>query len=114
MINSDCTRHFFIDRSIFITYIKIQSRFIKDIESVKVQSLIYDIINFDCNVNNKRVILTIFNVLHIFDISVNLLSIKKLLNVDIKIVFYKKNCALIQNNITLIDTRNRDLFFLNF
>ena len=69
--------------------------------------------NFDCNINNKRVILTIFNILHVFDISVNLLSINKFLNVDIKIVFYKKNYVLIQNNITLIDTRNRDLFFLN-
>ena len=55
----------------------------------------------------------IFNVLYIFDINVNLLSIKKLLNIDIKIIFYKKNYVLIQNNITLIDTRNRDLFFLN-
>ena len=55
----------------------------------------------------------IFNVLYIFNINVNLLSIEKLLNVNIKIVFHKKNCALIQNNITLIDTRNRDLLFLN-
>ena len=56
----------------------------------------------------------IFNVLYMFDIDVNFLSIKKLLNVDIKIVSYKKDYVLIQNNITLIDTRNRDLFFLNF
>ena len=40
---------------------------------------------------NKRVILTIFNILYVFDMSVNLLSIKKLLNIDIKIAFYKKN-----------------------
>ena len=113
IINFNCTRYFFINYSIFIIYIKIQSRFIKDIKNVKVQPLIYDIINFNCNVNNKRVILTIFNVLYMPDINVNLLSIKKLLNVDIKVVFYKKNCILIQNNITLIDTRNRDLFFLN-
>ena len=45
---------------------------------------------------------------------VNLLSIEKLLDVDIKVVFYKKDCVLIQDNITLINTRNRDLFFLNF
>ena len=32
----------------------------------------------------------IFNVLHVFDINVNLLSIKKLLNINIEIVFYKK------------------------
>ena len=113
MINFDYIHHFFIDYSIFIIYIKIQSRFIKDIKNVKVQFFIYDIINFDYNINNKRVILTIFNVLHMFDININLLSIKKLLNVDIEIVFYKKNYVLIQNNITLIDTRNRDLFFLN-
>ena len=55
----------------------------------------------------------IFNILHVLDISVNFLSIKKFLNIDIKIIFYKKNCVLIQGNITLIDTRNRDLFFLN-
>ena len=47
------------------------------------------------------------------DINVNFLSIKKLLNVNIEIVFYKKDYVLIQNNITLIDTRNRDYFFLN-
>ena len=47
------------------------------------------------------------------DMSVNFLLIKKLLNIDIKIVFYKKDYALIQDNIILIDTRNRDLFFLN-
>ena len=104
---------FFINHSIFIIYIKIQSRFIKDIENVKIQFFIYDIINLNCNVNDKRVILTIFNILHVLDINVNLLLIKKLLNVDIKIDFYKKDYALIQNNITLIDTRNRDLFFLN-
>ena len=36
MINFDYTRYFFIDRSIFIIYIKIQSRFIKDIKNVKI------------------------------------------------------------------------------
>ena len=113
MINFNCIHHFFIDYSIFIIYIKIQFRFIKDIKDVKVQSFVYDIINFDYNVNNKRVILTILNVLYMFDINVNFLSIKKFLNVDIEIVFYKKDYALIQGNITLIDTRNRDLFFLN-
>ena len=93
--NSNYIRHFFIDYSIFIIYIKIQFRFIKDIENVKIQSFIYDIINFDYNVNNKRVILTIFNVLYMLDININFLSIKKLLNINIKIVFYKKKCILI-------------------
>ena len=55
----------------------------------------------------------IFNVLHIFDINVNLFSIKKLLNINIKIVFYKKDYVLIQDNITLIDIQNHNLFFLN-
>ena len=95
MINFNYIRYFFIDHSIFIIYIKIQFRFIKDIENVKVQFLIYDIINLDYNVNNKRVILTILNVLYVLDINVNFLSIKKLLNVNIKIVFYKKNYVLI-------------------
>ena len=45
--------------------------------------------------------------------SVNFLSIKKLLNIDIEVVFHKKDYVLTQNNITLINTRNRDLFFLN-
>ena len=36
VIDFDYIRYFFIDRSIFIIYIKIQSRFIKDIENVKV------------------------------------------------------------------------------
>ena len=48
------------------------------------------------------------------DINVNFLLIKKLLNINIKIVYHKKDYILTQNNITLIDTRNRDLFFLNF
>ena len=113
MINSDYIHHFFIDYSIFIIYIKIQFRFIKDIKNVKIQFFICDIINLNYNINNKRVILMIFNILHIFNINVNLLLIKKLLNVDIKVAFYKKDYVLIQNNITLIDTRNRDLFFLN-
>ena len=47
------------------------------------------------------------------DINVNLLSIKKLLNINIKMTFHKKDYVLIQNNITLINMRNRDLFFLN-
>ena len=95
VINFNCIRYSFIDHLIFIIYIKIQFRFIKNIKNVKIQSFIYDIINFNCNVNDKRVILTIFNILHMFDMSVNLLSIKKLLNVDIEIVFHKKDYALI-------------------
>ena len=95
IINFNYIRYFFIDRSMFIMYIKIQFRFIKGIENVKIQSFICDIINFDYNVNNKRIILMILNVLHVLDINVNLLSIKKFLNVDIEIVFYKKNYVLI-------------------
>ena len=113
VIDSGCTRHSFADRSIFTTYIKVQSRSIKGIEDVKVQPLVCGIINLDCNVNDKRVTLTIPNVLHVPDMGVNLLSVGKLLNVDIEVAFYKKDCALIQGNITLIGTRNRDLFFLN-
>ena len=37
----------------------------------------------------------IFNVLHVLDMSINFLSIKKLLNVDIKVAFYKKDYILI-------------------
>ena len=95
IIDFNYTRYFFVDYSIFIIYIKIQFRFIKNIKDVKVQFFVCDIINLDCNINNKRVILTIFNVLYVFDMSVNLLSIEKLLNVDIKVVFYKKDYALI-------------------
>ena len=56
----------------------------------------------------------IFNILYMLDINVSFFSIKKFLNINIEIVFYKKDCVLIQNNIILIDIRNRDLFFLNF
>ena len=45
--------------------------------------------------------------------NVNLLSIDKLLNFDIVISFYKTECTLTKNDLKLIDTRNRDLFFLN-
>ena len=37
----------------------------------------------------------IFNDLYMFDMNINLLSIEKFLNIDIEIVFYKKNCVLI-------------------
>ena len=70
IIDFNFIRYFFIERSIFIIYIKIQFRFIKGIENVKVQFFVYDIINFNCNVNNKRVILTIFNILYMFDINI--------------------------------------------
>ena len=91
MISFNYTHYFFINYSIFIIYIKLQFRFIKNIKNVKIQSFIYDIINFDYNINNKRVILTIFNILYVFDMNVNFLSIKKFLNVNIKIAFYKKD-----------------------
>ena len=113
ILNSDCIRHFFINHSIFIIYDKIQSRSIKNIENVKIQPLVCDIINLNYNVNDKRVTLMILNVLHVSNMSVNLFSIKKLLDVNIEIAFHKKGCALTQNNITLIDIRNHDLFFLN-
>ena len=47
------------------------------------------------------------------DMNVNLLSIDKLLNFDIAVFFYKIEYTLIKNDLKLIDTRNRDLFFLN-
>ena len=37
----------------------------------------------------------IFNVLHMLDINVNFLLIKKILNVNIEIIFYKKDYILI-------------------
>ena len=95
VLNFDCNCYFFIDHLIFIIYNKIQSRLIKNIENVKIQFFIYDIINLNYNVNNNRIILTIFNILYILDISVNLFSMKKLLNVNIEIVFHKKDCVLI-------------------
>ena len=95
IINFNYIRHFFINYSIFIIYIKIQFRFIKNIKNVKIQFFICDIINLNYNVNNKRVILTILNVLHVFNINVNFLSIKKLLNIDIKVIFHKKDYILI-------------------
>ena len=95
VINFDYTRYSFINYLIFIIYIKIQFRFIKNMKNVKIQFFVYDIINLDYNINDKRVILTIFNVLHVLDINVNLLSIKKFLNINIKVAFYKKDYVLI-------------------
>ena len=54
VINFNNIRYFFISYSIFIIYIKIQFRFIKNIKSVKIQFFICDIINLNYNVNNKR------------------------------------------------------------
>ena len=45
--------------------------------------------------------------------SVNLLSIDKLSNFDIAVFFHKTECTLIKNDLKLINTHNRDLFFLN-
>ena len=56
---------------------------------------------------------TLRNVLYMFDMSVNLLSIDKLLDFDIAVSFYKIEYTLIKDDLKLIDTRNRDLFFLN-
>ena len=47
------------------------------------------------------------------EIDVNLLFIRKLLNINIKINFYKSECTLIKNNVILINTRYYNLFFLN-
>ena len=72
-----------------------------------------DIISLDCVIREECVIVTLRNVLYVLDMSVNLLSIDKLLNFDIAVFFHKIECILIKNDLKLIDTRNRDLFFLN-
>ena len=64
-------------------------------------------------IREECVTVTLRNVLYILDIDVNLLSVDKLLNFDIAIFFHKIECILIKNDLKLIDTRNRDLFFLN-
>ena len=97
----------------FIIYEKIYSRSIKNIERSEMQSQDYNIINLDCVIRKECVIVTLRNVLYMFDMSVNLLSIDKLLNFDIAIFFHKIKYTLIKNDLKLIDTRNRDLFFLN-
>ena len=52
--------------------------------------------------------------LYIFNININLLFIDKFLNIDIVVTFYKIDCILaINKNFIFIDTRNRNLFFLN-
>ena len=45
--------------------------------------------------------------------NINLLFIEKLLDIDIKIIFYKIDYTLIKNNLEFINIYNRDLFFLN-
>ena len=64
-------------------------------------------------IKKECVIVTLRNVLYMLDMSVNLLSIDKLLNFDIAIFFHKIECTLIKNDLKLINTRNRDLCFLN-
>ena len=64
-------------------------------------------------IREEYVIVTLRNVLYMLDMSVNLLSVDKLLNFDIAVFFYKIEYILIKNDLKLIDTRNRDLFFLN-
>ena len=64
-------------------------------------------------IRGECVTVTLRNVLYVFDMGVNLLSIDKLLDFDIAVFFYKIEYTLIKNDLKLIDTRNRDLFFLN-
>ena len=97
----------------FIIYEKIYSRSIKNIERSEVQLQDYNIISLDCVIRKECVTVTLRNILYMLDMSVNLLSIDKLLNFDIAVSFHKIECILIKNDLKLIDTRNRDLFFLN-
>ena len=113
VVDSDCSRYSFANRSMFIIYEKIYFRSIKSIERSEIQFQDCDIISLDCVIREKCVIVTLRNVLYMLDMSVNLLSIDKLLNFDIAIFFYKIEYTLIKNDLKLIDTRNRDLFFLN-
>ena len=113
VVDLDCSRHSFANRSIFIIYKKIYSRSIKSIEGSEVQSQDYNIINLDCVIREECVTVILRNILYMLDMSVNLLSIDKLLNFDIAIFFHKIEYTLIKNDLKLIDTRNRDLFFLN-
>ena len=53
------------------------------------------------------------NILYIPDIRVNLLSINKLLDINIVITFQKINYFLIKSDLKLTNIRNRDFFFLN-
>ena len=64
----------------FITYEKIYSRSIKNIEESEMQPQDCDIISLDCVIRRECVTVTLRNILYMFDISVNLLSIDKLLN----------------------------------
>ena len=113
VVDSDCSRYSFADRSIFIIYEKVYSRSIKGIEGSEVQSQGYNIISLDCVIREECVTVTLRNVLYVLDIDVNLLSIDKLLNFDIAVFFHKIECIFIKNDLKLIDIRNRDLFFLN-
>ena len=113
VVDSNCSRYSFADYSIFIIYEKVYSRSIKGIERSEVQSQDCDIINLDYVIRGECVTVTLRNVLYVFDMNVNLLSIDKLLNFDIAVFFHKIEYTLIKNDLKLIDTRNRDLFFLN-
>ena len=113
VVDSGCSRHSFADRSMFTTYEKVYSRPIKGIGGSEVQSQGCGIISLDCVVRGECVTVTLRNVLHVPDMGVNLLSVGKLLNFDIAVSFHKTGCILTKDDLKLIGTRNRDLFFLD-
>ena len=113
VVNSGCSRHFFVDRSVFIIYEKTHSRSIKGIGGSQVQYLGCDIISLDCSVQGICVTITLLNALHVLDMGVNLLSVGKLLDANTVIAFHKTGCTLAKDDLELTGTRNRDLFFLD-
>ena len=113
VVDSGCSRHSFADRLVFITYERVYSRFIKGIGDSEVQPISCGTISLNCAIKGKRVAVTLRNVLHVPDMGVNLLSIRKLLNSDIAVSFHKTGCALTKGDLKLIGTRSRDLFFLD-
>lgn len=113
IVDSSCSRHSFADRSVFITYENTHSRPIKDIGGSQVQFLGCGTISLNCSVQGRCVIISLPNILHVPDMGINLLSVGKLFDADIKVAFHKTGCTLTKDDLELTGTRNRDLFFLD-
>lgn len=104
VVDSDCFRHSFANRSIFITYEIIHSRLIKGIKDSQVQSIGRGTVILCCEVAGKRVTVNLPNVLHMSDMGVNLLSVDKLLDADIVVTFHKAGYTLAINNNLIVPT----------
>ena len=53
------------------------------------KSIDYNIVRIECSVKNIYIKITLLNILYVLKIDINLLFVKKFLDINIKIEFYK-------------------------